>query len=89
MRKCYGDIVDSPEAKHEIDIFNERQKLLRKLVEKLSDDFKKRLLPDDLKFWEELPLKTRGFAEPDEGMDKKDGRVIVIDAKIWQRKKDE
>lgn len=31
-----------------------------------GDDVKKRLLPDDLKLWEELSLKTRGLEDSKE-----------------------
>ena len=86
MRRC-GDTVDSLGASPDIDAFNERQKLLRKLVEQASDNFKEKLRPDDLKLWEELPLETRGLADPDEKGEEKSGRLISTDAAIWQKQK--
>jgi len=90
MFACFGEKNDSPEAAQSINIFNERQKLLKKLVEAASNDFRKRLQLDDLKLWEELSLKKRGLAldEDEEKNEEEAGRLIVTDAAIWHKKED-
>ncbi len=64
MRKLYEETVDSLGVSPDIDMFNERQELLKKLAEHASDDFKQKLQPDDLKLWEELSLEARGLVRP-------------------------
>ncbi len=72
MRKGFEEGADALGVSSDVETFNERQKLLQKLVEQASDDFKKSLRPDDLKLWEELPLETRGLvARADEQVEVK------------------